>query len=196
MYNVGSLGAGMYNLDSNPILTNVTFSENDASGKDGGAIYNDNSNPSLTNVTIYKNRALRGSGLFNSNNSAPTLVNSIIWANIDHEYNPNDQVYNETSTTTITYSIIQGGFEGTGNLNEDPLLQELSFNAGLTQSHALFSDSPATDAVSPAFCPEHDQRWYARPFDGDLDGSATCDIGANEYGSYPNLYIYLPFIQR
>ena len=79
MYNVGSLGAGMYNLDSNPILTNVTFSENDASGKDGGAINNDNSNPSLTNVTIYKNRALRGSGLFNSNNSAPTLVNSIIW---------------------------------------------------------------------------------------------------------------------
>jgi predicted outer membrane repeat protein len=102
MYNVGSFGAWMYNQNSNPIHTNVTFSENDASGKDGGAINNDNSNPSLTNVTIYKNRALRGSGLFNSNNSAPTLVNSIIWANIDHEYNPNDQVYNETSTTTIT----------------------------------------------------------------------------------------------
>jgi len=171
-------GAGMYNKDSNPFLTNVTFSENVASG--GGAIYNNNSNPSLTNVTIYKNRALLGSGLFNKNNSFPTLVNSIIWANIDEENNTNEQIHNETSTTTITYSIIDGGYTGMGNMDVDPLLQELSYNAGLTQSHALYLDSPAIDAGSPANCPDHDQRWYTRLFDGDLDGSVTCDMGSYE----------------
>src|SRR5512145_266312 len=44
-------GGGMYNdNNSNPSLTNVSFSGNQANS--GGGVYNDNSNPSLTNVSF------------------------------------------------------------------------------------------------------------------------------------------------
>ncbi|MBL7063280.1 MAG: hypothetical protein ISS49_03595 [Anaerolineae bacterium] len=49
-------GGGMYNADSSPTLTNVTFSGNYA--RDGGGMCNeDNSNPTLTNVTFSNNTA-------------------------------------------------------------------------------------------------------------------------------------------
>ena len=67
-----------------------------------------------------------------------------------------------------------------GNLDADPLLQDLSFNGGLTLSHALRLNSPAIDAGSNGSCPTTDQRDYSRPYDGDQDGSASCDIGAYE----------------
>jgi len=172
-------GGGMYNSYSSPTLTNVTFSTNSAYY--GGGMVNYSSSPKLTNVTFSGNPAIYfGGGMYNYS-SSPTLTNAIVWGNT------NDQIYNSSSTPIITYSDIQGWtLGGTGNTNLDPLLDPLADNIGFTQTHALRYESPAIDTANPAYCPTYDQRYYARPIDGDGDGIAVCDMGAYEYGSSVN----------
>ncbi|MFQ3684770.1 MAG: cadherin, partial [Roseiflexus sp.] len=59
-----SRGGGMFNQNSSPTLTNVTFSGNTA--KFGGGMYNfENSSPTLTNVTFSGNTAKFGGGMYN-----------------------------------------------------------------------------------------------------------------------------------
>jgi len=56
----------------------------------------------------------------------------------------------------------------------------LQDNGGPTETHALLPGSPAIDAGDNTACPATDQRGWARPADGDGDGTAVCDIGAVE----------------
>src|SRR6266511_1334674 len=65
-------------------------------------------------------------------------------------------------------------------VNTDPLLGPVQNNGGPTDTHALAVGGPAVDAGGNAGCPATDQRGAARPFDGNGDGTATCDIGAFE----------------
>ena len=87
----------------------------------------------------------------------------------------------------------------TGNVTGlDPNLDVLKDNGGPTLTHALLPGSPAIDAGDNATCDAEDQRGLGRPFDGDGNGTAICDIGAFELvrflrvsidikpGSHPN----------
>jgi predicted outer membrane repeat protein len=164
-------GAGMSNWNhSNPVLSNVTFNGNRA--KDGGGMSNGaNSNPILTHVTFSGNTAATyGGGIYNdSDNNNTTIRNSILYGNSGGE------IYNISGTADVTYSIVQGGYVGEGNLDVDPLLGPLQDNGGFTQTMALGAGSPAIDSGDDTNCPETDQRGVERP-----QGSG-CDIGAYEY---------------
>ncbi|MEO8355341.1 MAG: right-handed parallel beta-helix repeat-containing protein [Chloroflexota bacterium] len=198
--NSAQRGAGMYStLSSNVILTNVTFSENAASVRGGGMTVS-GSSPFLTNVTFSGNTAqwggamhnsfggnptlehvtfsgnsasTNGSAIFNYSNSNPIITNSILYGNSV------DEIYNDltipASIPVVTYSIVQGGHSGTGNLDADPLLGALANNGGYTQTMALGTDSPAIGAGNNADCPGTDQRGVTRP-----QGS-LCDMGAYEF---------------
>ena len=159
-----NFGGGMYNGGSSPSLTNVTFSSNTA--RHGGGMYNIGGSPSLTNVTISGNTANSGGGIYNSAGN-PILTNSILYGNTNGEFDgaPGD----------ITYSIVQGGYPGDGNVDADPLLGPLQDNGGLTQTMAVGAGSPAIDALEAASCPATDQRGVSCP-----QGS-QCDMGAYEY---------------
>lgn len=69
--------------------------------------------------------------------------------------------------------------------NVDPMLAALADHGGPTPTHALQGGSPAIDSGA-AVCPGLptdlvlDQRGFARPADGDGNGSASCDRGAFE----------------
>jgi hypothetical protein len=69
----------------------------------------------------------------------------------------------------------------------DARLYPLGNFGGPTKTHYLMTGSPAIDAGS-ANCPppQIDQRGEVRPFDGDDDGTANCDIGAVEYMPEPH----------
>lgn len=177
-------GGGIYNNNSSPTLTNVTFSGNSASG--GGAMMNSSSHPTMTNITFTGNSATNGGWMYNYF-SNPILTNAIVWGNTP------DQIYNDNSSPTITYSDIQGGHTGEGNIDANPILGSLANNGGFTQTHALGAGSPAIDAGNQAVCPLTDQRGFFRPIDGDGDGTARCDMGSYEY-EIPVFYIYLPAI--
>ncbi len=175
----GSFGGGMYNLQGNPSLNNITFSGNNAEHF-GGGMLSFQSSPTLRNVTFSGNTATNnGGGIYNLQGS-PTLTNAILWGNTP------DQIRGDS--TTVTYSDVQGGYPGTGNINDDPLLGPLADNGGLTQTHAIAAGSPAIDAGDPDVCPNIDQRAFTRPIDGDENGTAICDMGAYEYGSYPAVF--------
>jgi hypothetical protein len=62
----------------------------------------------------------------------------------------------------------------------DPGLAPLADYNGPTVTHALVPGSLAIDGGSNTGCPAVDQRGVARPFDGDNDSVAVCDIGAFE----------------
>ncbi len=209
-------GGGLHNHNSSsPTLINVTFLANSAPM--GGGVYNsDSSSPTLTNVTFSGNTAGSGSGIYNYLTDSTTLTNVTFTLN---SASICGAIYNETSNPTIlnnailwgntpalvvcgggfpeiNFSIIEGYYPGTGNINEDPLLLPLADNGGFTQTHALEEGSPAIDTANPdpATCPSTDQRGVTRPIDGNGDGIARCDMGAYEYSSA--LFLFLPMILK
>lgn len=187
--NSSTYGSGINNYASNPILTNVTLSGN--SGILGSGMYNSFSNPSMMNVTIIGNSATEsGGGLYNVFSSRPNFKNSILWGNT-----PDQVIDTNESFSTITYSDIQGGWGGTGNINVDPVLLPLTDNGGFTLTYALSPVSPAIDSGDTSGCPTNDQRDFPRPIDGDGDGLAICDMGAYEYEPSWS-YLYLPLIVK
>jgi len=189
-----SSGGGIYhqasqNYPGKLTLRNVTISDNTVTGGDAGGLYLYDAfgGVSLLNCTIADNQA----------SSVPDQV-----LNMGHFF---------TSTITLTNTIIADGattancgsggqysvwvsggynlssddscpFTQTGDQqNTDPKLGPLGDNGGPTWTRPLLSSSSAIDKGSNAACPSVDQRGYARPYDGDSDGTATCDIGAFEF---------------
>jgi len=62
-------------------------------------------------------------------------------------------------------------------------LDPLADNGGPTPTHSPQPDSRAVDRAETGNCLPVDQRGFARPFDGDGNGSALCDVGAVELGA-------------
>jgi predicted outer membrane repeat protein len=170
--NIADLGGGMYSGMGEIHLTNSTFGGNRAST--GGAIYNGAYGVlSLNNVSISGNAASTDGGIHDvSFNSNVTVRNSILYGDLGGEI---------SGTADISYSIIQGGYPGTGNLDADPLLGTLQYlqnGGGFTPIMAIGAGSPAIDAGDNGNCPLTDQRGLARP------QGAGCDIGAYEFLEY------------
>ncbi len=186
-----NFGGAIYNNTSDPVLRNVTFSANTAGSAGGGAIFNSGSSGEITNATFHANTTTGdGGGLYMDDHSNPTMINVILWANSP------DQIYNfSVNITPISYSLIQGGYSGDGNISVNPLLGPLGDYGGFTQTYSLTENSPAIDSGHPKFCtPSTDQRGVTRPVDGDLDGFAYCDMGSYEF--LPLSKTYLPVIVR
>ncbi len=110
-------GGGIYCNGASPILQNLVIRDNHATRYGGGIYCTRGSNPTLENVTIFGNRANSvGGGIHCFNNSSvATIVNSII---------RNNQPSALPAWLIITYSNIQNGFAGEGNIDLDPLFVE------------------------------------------------------------------------
>ena len=204
--NLADFGAGMLNQSSTSDLKVIscTFSGNAAAetggGGGGGMVNQIDSNPSLINCTFCGNSGERGGGVCNTWNSSPTLTNCILWGNVA-AYGA--QVLNDSSTATFRYCNIGGsggseswdpslGTDGGGNIDADPLFVDPD---GPDDDPATWEDndyhlaagSPCVDAGDPAFVPlpgETDMDGQARVWDGDGDGVAIVDMGADEAGSF------------
>jgi hypothetical protein len=125
-------GGGMRLSSSNPILTHVTITGNTAGEGGGMRLYN--SNPTLTYVTISDNDATYGGGMY-VYYSNPTLTNSILWNN-----SPESILLDSDEEPIITYSDIEGGWEGEGNIDIDPL-----FTDSENDDYTLMENSPCID---------------------------------------------------
>ena len=117
--NSGDLyGGGMENNGGSPILNNCTFFGN-TSLDYGGGMFNSVSSPTIANCTFAKNTAQVGNALYVSltskeNQYTVQLTNCILWDGSNEVWNTDDSIIN------ITYSDVQGGFPGKGNIDSDP----------------------------------------------------------------------------
>jgi len=172
-------GGGMFNWHSFPAITNCIFTGNiteSAAGGAGGGMENyDRSGPTIINCTFADNFAdYRGGGIYNNDNSGATVINSILWGNSDLQIDDDD-----SSLSTVTYSDVQGGFPGTGNINIDPLFAEPA-----SGNYRLKPGSPSIDVGDNTAVPAGittDLDGLARIVDGDCDTIATVDMGAYEF---------------
>ncbi len=131
----------------------------------------------LMNVTIANNAP--GSGrpglLFNpQTGGSAQIVNSIIFSSGADPaiHTPSPDVLQ------MTYSIIGGSkpWSGAGNIAGDPL-----FVNPAQGNYRLQTGSTAVDAGTNAGAPAYDLAGNPRPWDGNLDGVATVDMGAYEF---------------
>jgi predicted outer membrane repeat protein len=119
--NTEEWGGGMDNFYSSPILSNCTFAGNSATY--GGAIAMSETSLSVENCTFVRNSAQYGSAIGcdsgrrrdPSGPSSVSMSNCILW-------DEGSEVWNhDYSTIVITYSDIQGDWNGEGNIDVDPL---------------------------------------------------------------------------
>jgi len=76
------------------------------------------SSPTVTNCIFSGNSGYnQGGGMYN-NESSPTLTNCILWGDVIRGDVP-DEIYNESSSLTVTYSDVQGGWPDANNTNID-----------------------------------------------------------------------------
>lgn len=164
-------GGGIYCYDSFPEITNCAIKSNVAVYR-GGGLRLSASSPNITNCTIWLNKAQgehepsgRGGGLYIDVGSHPRIRNSIIWSN--HATIDGDQIHGVTGR--ITYSDIQGGWPGVGNIDADPL-----FVYPWVVEYHLTADSPCIDAGTDAGV-STDMDGDRRPY------GAGFDMGADEF---------------
>jgi parallel beta-helix repeat protein len=166
--NTATDGAGLINQNSSaPTLINCTFIGNTASSA-GGGIYDDStSSPTLINCTFNGNSGGAGGAMENASSSAPTLTNCVLYG---------DTGEISGGSPAVTFSDIQGGFTGTGNINADPRFVDTAEG-----DLELQPGSPAINTGSNAALPGGDTTDLAgnpRIFGGTVDMGAYESEGA------------------
>jgi hypothetical protein len=145
-------GGGLHIHSGNPSVTNCVFSGN-AATVEGGGVYNDSqSAPKLTNCTFSGNSAGAGGGLCDYVYPPAVLTNCILWGNAGGQI---------SGPATVTYSCVQGGWSGTGNISANPL-----FVNAASGNLRLQGGSPCIDAGNNTAVP-------ADTLDLDGDGNTT-----------------------
>ncbi len=182
--NTAASGGGMFNVGGSPTVTNCSFSGNVAASgggmfngsatvtncifrgnfaTQGGGMYNVGGGSTVTNCTFSDNgAAFGGDGMYNVGGGT-TVTNCVLWGD-----GP-DQILG--GTPAVTYTNVQGGFAGTGNINADPLFVDPD-----NGDFRLQSGSPCIDAADNTAVPED----ITTDLDGNprfVDDACTPDTG-------------------
>ncbi len=161
-------GGAVYCHTSSPSFANCILAFNEAQDG-GGAAHLYNSNAVFVNCVIAGNLAQGSGGGLNNTGSSPTLTNCIIWDNSPSPLHG--------GTPTVTYSVIEGGHQGQGNIDEDPLFVDPNNGDFHIRPYSPCLDSGDNTVVLSI---AQDFEGDNRIIDGDGDGSATVDIGVDE----------------
>lgn len=174
---------------SSGTLTNCTFSGNTA--ENGGAMFITKvSEATLRNCTLTGNRASDGDGgaIACTGDSSATLVNTILWNNSPIE------IYLRGSSFTVTYSDVQGGWPGVGNIDADPLFVDADGADNVIgtgdDNLRLFQGSPCIDAGDNSAILPRLASMVSDLYGNPRIVNGTVDMGAYEGGIAPPPSIY------
>jgi len=156
-------GGGIYcHYWSGALITNTIFSGNRAEGSmgfsQGGAINCWEDNSSFKNCTITGNYSEDGGGAIYTDESFPVFTNAIIWGDSP------DEIEVASGLPVISYSDVQGGWWGLGNINANPRFVTYHGHPCL-----LRPASPCIDAGSPFLSDGFDwPPWYGNGTRSDM----------------------------
>ena len=142
--------------DVDAIITRTSVVDNYASENIGG-IDVMNTDATINNVTVSRNASGGGGGV-GITNANVDITNSIVWENTGNE------VWVYSGSATVTYSDIEGGYDGEGNIDVDPLFTDAD-----NGDYTLQSGSPCIDAGT-----------------ADTDGDGEDDI-TDYFGEMPDM---------
>jgi len=134
-------GGGICLYDSDPAITRTIIAGNYASATGAGILIRENSSPTITNVTISDNNGSLNGGI-GIWDASPTIKNSIIWNNENgiHEMG--------TTSSLISFSVVEGGWPGAGNVDGYPLLADPSnYDFSLTWENYPEPDETRSSAI-------------------------------------------------
>ena len=159
--NTASFGGGMFNINfSSPTVLGCTFVTNTAINNGGGMLNSNNSDATIVNCRFADNVAGEsGGGIYNTAVTFPVMINctfgnnaassggavfygfslSIVRNCIVSGNIPDS--FSGPGTPTVTFSAVEGGFSGIGNIDVDPM-----FVDPLNGDFHLASGSPCIDA--------------------------------------------------
>jgi len=137
--NCANSGGGIYNSHAEIKMIFCIFEGNYAQllriGGKGGGICNYGSNPMLTNCTFVGNHAETScGGIINLNTSNSILKNCIFWNNTNLWNIEYSQIGGSSS---VSYSDVQGGWEGAGNIDIDPLFANPGYWADVSDPNIV-----------------------------------------------------------
>ncbi|NQT34322.1 hypothetical protein HQ587_03960, partial [bacterium] len=167
--NTALYGGGIYLFESDATLSHVAIIQN-RSNRDGSGISCYNSNPVITNCTISRNITNReGGGLYFDANCQAVLTSCIVWENDPVQIGGDGDL-------TITFSDIEDGWQGEGNINTDPLFADPD-NGDFNLTWANWRDedetkSPCIDTGDPDREPDPENTradmgayyWHQEPY--------------------------------
>jgi hypothetical protein len=171
--NRASTGGAAYNLDAKVTFANCVFYKNRATR--GAAIYSDNSLTSVSNCSFSRNKASRHGGTVgNSSDGTLNVDSSILWGDTGGE------LADEGGQVSVTYSDIQGGHPGLGNIKVNPRFVDADSGVlSLRRSSRCIDRGRPSDSGTPL--DEKDLAGNPRIVDGNDDGKHRVDMGAFEF---------------
>ncbi len=169
-------GGGIYNISSGaPQITNCTFQNNSAGagglggsgglggdGGTGGGAGGDGWN-GADGSSGSSGSSGSGGGICNEGDIS-SLTNCILWGNTVS--GASDQIHN-TGTIDVTYSDVQDGYDGEGNIEDDPLFVDAEEG-----NLRLEPDSPCIDRGKDSDAPLLDKDGNPR---SDIASAPNCD---------------------
>ena len=144
-------GGGLGLQSASPLLENNVIANNQAQGDDGGGIYAYSSHSTLINNTIANNTAGGLGGAIYARVADLVVINSILYFNQD---SAGTEIYlDDFASAEVTYSDVQGSWQGFGNLDLDPMFRDMAGGDFHLQSTFCGdqNDSPLIDVGSPDY---------------------------------------------
>ncbi len=172
-------GGGMYNdFGCSPTVVSCLFADNAAVM--AGAMGNDgDSNPQIINCTVTRNRAEEiGAGIYQGSGPSndPIISNSIIWGNICENDEANIANWHQCNPT-VTFSCIEGGYPGLGNIDTDPKFVDPD-----AMDFRLASLSPCIDSARGDVAPPRDIEGNPRYDDANMpDGLMAVNVMTGQF---------------
>ena len=183
-----SYGGGAYTYNS--IVTNCLISNNTSSN--GSGVYSNNS--SVINSTVVNNACSSDAGgVYGDGNTS--LVNCIVWGNKIVNDSQRSTPANISGTLDCTYSAVEGGFVGEGNImlsDHEPYLPlfvnpSISAGAGVATTNVdwhLMQGSPCINRGNNASATDS----------LDLEGTARVRHDTVDMGCYESDYNGVPYL--
>lgn len=182
--NEAAAGGALFSQFGTITLTNGTVSQNNGTNNYGGIyVSGPDTLISIQNSTIADNTRTNTAGngfngVMRGNNATIEMSHTILADNQEKNCSPSSPPTSLGHNLDTDFSC---GLTQTGDLPGTPATIGMLANyGGHVETYPLLPNSAAIDAGDNSSCAAVDARGIDRPFDGDGDSTATCDIGAVE----------------